>query len=143
MDQRSNGINYKDLLLSLVKYAPNNNDTTIAERFSNKLTKLFKSGDNDITNFEHALEKLHSNNKMIDLVGKGDNSDLYFPEDVIEMLDNDLKKLPTVMSDDYLIVDFENNTGLDHKFIGMKVFKTYDYDSEENKKEDMIRRSTY
>ena len=138
----SNGINYKDLFLSLVKYATNNSDIAIASKFE-KITKLFKSGDNDVYTFEKVLNKLHANNKMIDLVGRGDSSDLYYAEDIKEMLDDDLKKLPTLISDDYLIVNFEDNHGLDRKPMGIKVFKICDYDSEENQKEDMVRRSKY
>jgi len=139
----SNGISYKDLFLSLIKYAPNNQNIHIASKFNNKLTKFFKSGDNDICTFESALEQLGSCNKMVDLVGGGDSSDLYFPSDIIEMIDKDLKKTSAILADDHLIVDFENYHGIDHKPIGMKVFEIYDYDSEENKKEDMVRRSKY
>ena len=70
----SNGISYKDLFLSLIKYAPDNNNIVIASKFNNKLTKFFKSSDEDICTFETALDRLAEDNKMVDLIGKGDSS---------------------------------------------------------------------
>jgi len=137
----SNGINYTSLLLSLVKYAPTNTDIKVAKKLE-KNPRLFKSENDDVKSLELVLEDLENNNKMVDLVGKGDSSDLYFPADIQEMLDGNLKSTSAVISDNYLIVDL-SNFGLNHEPLGIKVFKIYDYDSKENSNEDMIRRSKY
>lgn len=136
-------LNYKTFFIALASKSKHNKQ--VKKHLDKQKTKIFSDPIAKLKSkmtFQAALEHLRSENKMLDLLGENEEADIFYAEDILAMLDNELKMLPCMIQNHNLILDFQKHTNQDGEPLGIKVFKIINFDSNDLN-HNMIRRSEF